>query len=63
MLKEEGNEFVKKGNHKKALEKYSESLKLSKECATYTNRYCSALCATSFLPCIKATMVLSGRTV
>ncbi|NXH48389.1 TOM34 protein, partial [Dicaeum eximium] len=41
MLKEEGNEFVKKGNHKKAIEKYSESLKLSKECATYTNR---ALC-------------------
>ncbi|NXX32403.1 TOM34 protein, partial [Nicator chloris] len=41
MLKEEGNEFVKKGNHKKAVEKYSESLKLSKECATYTNR---ALC-------------------
>uniref|UniRef100_U3JS57 Uncharacterized protein n=1 Tax=Ficedula albicollis TaxID=59894 RepID=U3JS57_FICAL len=40
-LKEEGNEFVKKGNHKKAVEKYSESLKLSKECATYTNR---ALC-------------------
>ncbi|KAL2296859.1 hypothetical protein Nmel_014910 [Mimus melanotis] len=41
MLKEEGNEFVKKGNHKKAVEKYSESLKLNKECATYTNR---ALC-------------------
>uniref|UniRef100_A0A8C9NFL5 Translocase of outer mitochondrial membrane 34 n=1 Tax=Serinus canaria TaxID=9135 RepID=A0A8C9NFL5_SERCA len=41
MLKEEGNELVKKGNHKKAVEKYSESLKLNKECATYTNR---ALC-------------------
>ncbi|XP_035748770.1 mitochondrial import receptor subunit TOM34 [Egretta garzetta] len=40
-LKEEGNEFVKKGNHKKAVEKYSESLKLNEECATYTNR---ALC-------------------
>ncbi|NXA07936.1 TOM34 protein, partial [Sapayoa aenigma] len=40
-LKEEGNELVKKGNHKKAVEKYSESLKLNKECATYTNR---ALC-------------------
>ncbi|NXS70353.1 TOM34 protein, partial [Pandion haliaetus] len=40
-LKEEGNELVKKGNHKKAVEKYSESLKLSQECATYTNR---ALC-------------------
>ncbi|NXE40112.1 TOM34 protein, partial [Ptilorrhoa leucosticta] len=41
MLKEEGNELVKKGNHKKAVEKYSESLKLNQECATYTNR---ALC-------------------
>uniref|UniRef100_A0A8C8VGI1 Mitochondrial import receptor subunit TOM34 n=1 Tax=Pelusios castaneus TaxID=367368 RepID=A0A8C8VGI1_9SAUR len=41
-LKEEGNELVKKGNHKKAIEKYSESLKLSnQECTTYTNR---ALC-------------------
>ncbi|NXJ70448.1 TOM34 protein, partial [Rostratula benghalensis] len=40
-LKEEGNELVKKGNHKKAVEKYSESLQLNKECATYTNR---ALC-------------------
>ncbi|NWV68940.1 TOM34 protein, partial [Malurus elegans] len=40
-LKEEGNELVKKGNHKKAVEKYSESLKLNKECTTYTNR---ALC-------------------
>ncbi|NXF28662.1 TOM34 protein, partial [Nyctibius bracteatus] len=40
-LKEEGNELVKKGNHKKAIEKYSESLKLNQECATYTNR---ALC-------------------
>uniref|UniRef100_A0A8D2N4M1 Mitochondrial import receptor subunit TOM34 n=1 Tax=Zonotrichia albicollis TaxID=44394 RepID=A0A8D2N4M1_ZONAL len=41
VLKEEGNELVKKGNHKKAVEKYTESLKLNKECATYTNR---ALC-------------------
>ncbi|NXJ16676.1 TOM34 protein, partial [Odontophorus gujanensis] len=40
-LKEEGNELVKKGSHKKAIEKYSESLKLNQECATYTNR---ALC-------------------
>ncbi|NXK48661.1 TOM34 protein, partial [Chauna torquata] len=40
-LKEEGNELVKKGNHKKAIEKYSESLKLNQECAAYTNR---ALC-------------------
>ncbi|NWW53825.1 TOM34 protein, partial [Pedionomus torquatus] len=40
-LKEEGNELVKKGNHKGAVEKYSESLQLKQECATYTNR---ALC-------------------
>ncbi|XP_060086874.1 mitochondrial import receptor subunit TOM34 isoform X2 [Heteronotia binoei] len=41
-LKIEGNEFVKKGNYKKAIEKYTESLKLHKlECTTYTNR---ALC-------------------
>lgn len=38
-LKQEGNEFVKKGNYKKAVEKYTESLQLHKlECATYTNR-------------------------
>ncbi|XP_004463763.2 mitochondrial import receptor subunit TOM34 isoform X2 [Dasypus novemcinctus] len=42
VLKEEGNELVKKGNHKKAIEKYSESLSFSNlESATYTNR---ALC-------------------
>ncbi|XP_045430266.1 mitochondrial import receptor subunit TOM34 isoform X4 [Pipistrellus kuhlii] len=41
-LKEEGNELVKKGNHKKAIEKYSESLSYSNlESATYSNR---ALC-------------------
>ncbi|XP_067856298.1 mitochondrial import receptor subunit TOM34 isoform X2 [Heptranchias perlo] len=41
-LKEEGNELVKKGEHRKAVEKYSASLKLNnKECTTYTNR---ALC-------------------
>uniref|UniRef100_UPI00398E74D7 mitochondrial import receptor subunit TOM34 n=1 Tax=Pristiophorus japonicus TaxID=55135 RepID=UPI00398E74D7 len=41
-LKEEGNELVKKGEHRKAVDKYSASLKLNnKECTTYTNR---ALC-------------------
>uniref|UniRef100_F7FY89 Mitochondrial import receptor subunit TOM34 n=1 Tax=Monodelphis domestica TaxID=13616 RepID=F7FY89_MONDO len=41
-LKEEGNELVKKGKHKEAVEKYSESLTFSSlESATYTNR---ALC-------------------
>lgn len=40
VLKEEGNELVKKGNHKKAIEKYSESLLFSNlESATYSNRY------------------------
>ncbi|KAK2489637.1 hypothetical protein MC885_000311 [Smutsia gigantea] len=42
VLKEEGNELVKKGNHKEAVKKYSESLSLSDlESATYSNR---ALC-------------------
>ncbi|MBZ3890128.1 Mitochondrial import receptor subunit TOM34 [Sciurus carolinensis] len=42
VLKEEGNELVKKGNHKKAIEKYSESLLFSNlESTTYSNR---ALC-------------------
>ncbi|KAJ7331979.1 hypothetical protein JRQ81_014159 [Phrynocephalus forsythii] len=41
-LKLEGNEFVKKGNYKKAVEKYTDSLKLHKlESTTYSNR---ALC-------------------
>ncbi|GCB77410.1 hypothetical protein scyTo_0018467 [Scyliorhinus torazame] len=41
-LKEEGNELVRKGEHLKAVEKYSASLKLNnQECTTYTNR---ALC-------------------
>ncbi|XP_071349848.1 mitochondrial import receptor subunit TOM34 [Trachinotus anak] len=41
-LKEEGNALVKKGEHQKAIEKYSQSLKLNPtEITTYTNR---ALC-------------------
>ncbi|XP_046880994.1 mitochondrial import receptor subunit TOM34 [Hypomesus transpacificus] len=41
-LKEEGNAFVKKGEHKKAIEKYTQSLKHNPtEITTYTNR---ALC-------------------
>lgn len=42
VLKEEGNALVKKGEHKKAIEKYSQSLKHDPtEITTYTNR---ALC-------------------
>ncbi|XP_041104662.1 sperm-associated antigen 1 [Polyodon spathula] len=41
-LKQEGNDFVQKGQYKDALGKYTECLKLkSSECAIYTNR---ALC-------------------
>ncbi|KAF7711368.1 mitochondrial import receptor subunit TOM34 [Silurus meridionalis] len=42
LLKEEGNAFVKKGQHKKAVEKYTQSLSQDpSEVTTYTNR---ALC-------------------
>lgn len=38
-LKEEGNALVKKGQHKEAIEKYSQSLKCNpSEVTTYTNR-------------------------
>ncbi|XP_049556187.1 sperm-associated antigen 1 isoform X3 [Orcinus orca] len=37
-LKEEGNQCVKDKNYKDALSKYSECLKINKECAIYTNR-------------------------
>ncbi|KFV60911.1 Sperm-associated antigen 1, partial [Tyto alba] len=41
-LKNEGNDFVKKGKYEEAVNKYSECMKLNtKECAIYTNR---ALC-------------------
>lgn len=41
-LKEEGNALVKKGEHRKAIEKYSQSISLNpNEVTTYTNR---ALC-------------------
>ncbi|KFQ38862.1 Sperm-associated antigen 1, partial [Mesitornis unicolor] len=41
-LKNEGNDFVRKGKYEEAVNKYSECMKLNtKECAIYTNR---ALC-------------------
>lgn len=53
-LKQEGNNFVKKGQYHDALGKYTECLKLKpEECAIYTNRseglphtvpLCSCLC-------------------
>lgn len=40
-LKEEGNALVKKGEHRKAIEKYSQSLKHNPtEVTTFTNRCC-----------------------
>ncbi|MEQ2197623.1 Sperm-associated antigen 1A, partial [Xenoophorus captivus] len=39
-FKQEGNDFVKKGQYQEALGKYTECLKLKpKECAIYTNRF------------------------
>lgn len=39
LLKEEGNAFVKKGQHEKAVEKYTQSLSQDPtEITTYTNR-------------------------
>lgn len=38
-LKNEGNDFVKKGKYDEAVNKYSECLKLNtKDCTIYTNR-------------------------
>lgn len=53
-LKEEGNALVKKGEHKKAIEKYSQSLKHNPtEVTTYTNRW-----ALSISICVSAVLDL-----
>lgn len=40
VLKEEGNALVKKGEHRKAIDKYTQSLQYNpSEVATYTNRW------------------------
>ncbi|XP_044077538.1 mitochondrial import receptor subunit TOM34 [Siniperca chuatsi] len=66
VLKEEGNALVKKGEHKKAIDKYSQSLKLNPtEVTTFTNR---ALCYLSVKQyrdavrdCDEALMIDSGN--
>lgn len=48
-LKDEGNALVKKGDHKKAIEKYSQSLKNNPtEVTTYTNRWVSILATRTY---------------
>ncbi|KAM8775140.1 mitochondrial import receptor subunit TOM34 [Rhynchonycteris naso] len=67
VLKEEGNELVKKGNHKKAIEKYSESLSLSNlESATYSNRALCYLVLKQYKEAVKdctEALRLDGRNV
>ncbi|KAL2763663.1 mitochondrial import receptor subunit TOM34 [Daubentonia madagascariensis] len=67
VLKEEGNELVKKGNHKKAIEKYSESLSLSNlESATYSNRALCYLVLKQYKEAVKdctEALKLDGRNV
>lgn len=67
VLKEEGNELVKKGNHKKAIEKYSESLLFSNlESATYSNRALCHLVLKQYKEAVKdctAALELDGKNV
>ncbi|XP_042836251.1 mitochondrial import receptor subunit TOM34 isoform X1 [Panthera tigris] len=67
VLKEEGNELVKKGNHKKAIEKYSESLSFSDvESATYSNRALCHLVLKQYKEAVKdctEALRLDGRNV
>ncbi|XP_012636058.1 mitochondrial import receptor subunit TOM34 [Microcebus murinus] len=67
VLKEEGNELVKKGNHKKAVEKYTESLLYSnQESATYSNRALCYLALKQYREAVKdctEALKLDGRNV
>ncbi|XP_062963469.1 mitochondrial import receptor subunit TOM34 isoform X1 [Cynocephalus volans] len=67
VLKEEGNELVKKGNHKKAIEKYSESLFFSNlDSATYSNRALCFLVLKQYKEVVKdctEALKLDGRNV
>ncbi|XP_047626983.1 mitochondrial import receptor subunit TOM34 isoform X2 [Phacochoerus africanus] len=67
VLKEEGNELVKKGNHKQAIEKYSESLWFSNvESATYSNRALCHLVLKQYKEAVKdctEALRLDGRNV
>lgn len=66
-LKEEGNALVKKGEHKKAIEKYSQSLKLNPaEVTTYTNRALCYLSVKQYRDAVKdcdEALSLDGRNV
>ncbi|KAJ8778176.1 hypothetical protein J1605_013892 [Eschrichtius robustus] len=67
VLKEEGNELVKKGNHKQAIEKYNESLWFSNlESATYSNRALCHLVLKQYKEAVKdctEALRLDGRNV
>lgn len=54
VLKEEGNEFVKKGNYKKVIEKYSESFLCSNlEFVMYSNRVFCYLVLKQYIEVVK----------
>ncbi|XP_007123058.1 mitochondrial import receptor subunit TOM34 isoform X2 [Physeter macrocephalus] len=67
VLKEEGNELVKKGNHKQAIEKYNESLWFSNlESATYSNRALCHLVLKQYKEAVKdctEALTLDGKNV
>ena len=55
-LKQEGNDFVKKGQYQDALGKYTECLKLKpEECSIYTNRSEAAMVSFTFISLLSQT--------